>query len=483
MYTGSVYQQDEPQQQQDKHQGLGLGQGTGLPPLQGQGQEQGQGQGQQGVSVRELLLIRRQAEYLQVQGCAEACDVALVGCFRRRSGGKGSPASPLAPVLELYSCRHLLPSEEEDNQRVKPVLAACRNFLVRNWDATIPDGEDQPSKAAILAWLLGGDAVRIANDEELLVTWFSLPASALEELLQSDHLSTDDEATVVALAEMWVAGQGSAATEDEIARVRAQLRLVNCSTSYLFDVLPKLPWLGPEPVQQAVFLARCRLSDRSSWENLGSQLDGYDTTTPWYGKRRPQSVRQEGVSYSWEVSREELLAGLRHRKAAQLAVTFQGASSYCADGLKVAALGCEWSVRLQVKRGAAHAGIFLFCSAPEFITAQTGDLYGGCCVSARVEVFTTSASVSHGLMDSVVQCGGGWGAHEALALGVAGAELAAGGRKGHVAEGADAAADDDDDVEASEEAALLAPWADYLRPDGGLAGTLIFCRPGMGSRA
>ncbi len=269
------------------------------------------------LSVSELVRIRRQAEYLQVHGCAEACDAALVAWFTPTGGCGSSSAtsssspSPLAPVLELYSCRHLLPSEEEDAY-VGPILSACGQHLVGNWGAPIPDGEDQPSKVEILAWLLGGgDAMRIVNTYELEHRWYSLSAAALEELLQSDHLSTDDEATVVLLVEMWVAAQGSAVTEADKARVRGQLRLVNCSTSYLFDVLPELPWLlGPNAAQQAAFMARCRLTDRSEWGRLGDVM-GYDTSSPWYGKPRLQSVPEEGVSYRLEITRADLLWALQ----------------------------------------------------------------------------------------------------------------------------------------------------------------------------
>ncbi len=454
MYTGSVFHQAEAQPRQQHAR-------------QGQAQQLEDGT----LPVGELLLIRRQAEYLQVQGCAEACDAALEECFKRSpvsSSSSSSTASPLAPVLEMYNLQHLLPSEDEE-PRIKLLLTACRKRLVQHWEAQLPEspkGTARASRAKILAWLLGGgDAVRIANDPQLTSAWLQLPAAALEELLQFRYLSTDDEATVVLLVEMWVAAQGSAVTEADKARVRGQLRLVNCNTAYLFNVLPKLPWLGPDPGQQAAFMARCRLSDRPQWRQHGLALGGYDTSTPWYSRPRPQSVPEEGVSYRWEVSREDLLAGLRREGDWKHAVArFQGASTHSGDGSRVVALGFEWKVWIEFKRGNAHAGLYLFCYAPKAIEAQAGKLQGGCNVSVRLEVrgdgAVGRACKPVALKDEVVPFGSGRGQTALLPLEQgAGGQAAGGGEK--------------------TEAELLAPWAKLLGSEGKIRGVLTFARPAV----
>ncbi len=475
MYTGSLREQQRQGQQRQQQQQQGLQQGRDVRGDSGRGTEGGAG-----PHVSHLVRVRRLADYLQVHGCAEACDEALAECFEEGPDGGSSSStssgSPLNPVLELYSCRHLLPSPEDD-PRVRAVVTACRQYLVANWGAPLPvapsDGTAQlqaPTKAEILAWLLGGgDAVRIANDPELRTAFLALPVGAVEELLQSDHLSTDDEATVVALVEAWVAAQGAAVTKEDKARVRRQLRLVNCNTAYLFDVLPKVPWLQPNPAQQAAFMARCRFNNRSHWQQHGGACGGYDTSSPWYGKPRQQSVPEEGVPYSWEVSKEDLLAGLRGAGADAKwirAKILPNAGSCGAAASRVVAGGMEWGVQVKYKPGGAEAGLFLFCHAPGAVTAQAGRLQGGGIASSGLTVVGRSQKWNLNCTLVPYENGVGWPSALPLPL-PAGAGQPQGQEQVERA-GAAAAAGAD--------AALLAPWATLLGPDGKIRGGLTFYR-------
>ncbi len=441
---------------------------------QGRGQTQAQGQPEGGrgdgsgvrvdLSVSELLRIRRQAEYLQVHGCTEVCDAALLDKYKKpapslSSGSGTSSASPLAPVLELYSCRHLLPSKEED-ARIKPVLSACQRHLLRHWAAQLPAGPNgtaEASKVEVLVWLMGiGDAVRIANDVHLLQRWVRLPAAVLEDLLQSDHLSTDDEATVVMLVELWELTQVSSMTAADMARLRRQLRLVNCNTSYLFDVLPKLPWLGPDPVQQAVFLARCRLSDRSLWQQLGGPGEGYDTSSPWYGKPRPQSAPEEGVSYRWQVSRGDLLAGLRKEGPTKtIRATFQTSS---AAQHTVKASGFKWTLQLSYKPPEACFRVQLQCDIFPPFGARRDGLQGGGSICAGVQVQGMAGTRELGMTNALVRYSRAWDWPDALPL-LAVRQGQGGG-------------------EAGGDAWLLAPWGELLGAEEKVTGVLTLGRPG-----
>ncbi len=507
LYTGSLVVEHEQQ-----HQGQG-GQGQAQGQQQQQQQQGGGGLGVacggRGLGVGELVVIRHVADALDIADCADACDAALVECFQEPPNGgsagsssssSSSPASPLVPVLELYSFRHLLPSPDH-HPGVGPVLAACRKGLVRHWDAQLPvdvespEGTAPPTKVDLLAWLLGcTDAVRIANDPQLVQLWRELSAVALEELLQSDHLSTDDEATVVLLVEKWVVAQGSRVTRVDKARVREQLRLVNCNTAYLFDVLPKLPWLGPDPARQAAFLARCQQIDCDLWRQLGEQLGGYDTTTPWYGKPRPQSVPEDGVSYKWEISREELLEGLRKKGKVTAAIaSFEDpGSSRMPRRQQVSASGFEWYLFIKYFQGESHAGLYLGCEAPTAIEAQTGPLVGACGVVARVEVADGGEEASDLSMEGdSVGIGKGWGWPEVLPLevsqpgtaarqqgqtaaGGAGTCAGAGQQQKHHAHGV---AFGGAAGVAVSDAALLAPWAKLLGPEGKIRGVLTLYGP------
>ncbi len=482
LYTGSLVVQQQ-QQGQGHEQAQGQHRhGQRLPSEQGMGgQEQAQQHGGPGnagqssrLSVGELVVLAKVAESLEVVDCAGACYAALVESFKHTanssssssssSSSMSSPASPLAPVLDLYSFRHLLPSPDH-HPLVGPVLTACRAHLVTYWDAQLPStgrGDTAaPTKAEVLAWLLGGgDAVRIANDSDLLGFWNALPAAALEELLQSDHLSTDDEATVVVLVEEWVAAQGSAVTEPDKARVRWQLRLVNCNTSYMFDVLPKLPWLDSG---EAVFLARCRMIDRSGWDALGSQLGGYDTHNPWYGQPRPQPGRQEGVSCRWEVSREALLAGLRAEEGKNhVAPAFShGSSNGC---IFLTAFGYQWVMLVACTVTEAHTSVSIACDLPNAVGKQVGDVRGACSVSARLEVPDGANGTRElQLIDKSIQCGpAALGVYKTMPIDVA--EPAARQQGQETAAGEVAPGETD--------AALLAPWAKLLGPEGKVKGTL-----------
>ncbi len=462
LYTQSLAGQQEQQEQQQ--QGPAQGVSSGAHPGSG-------------LSVGELVVVAKVAEFLDIVDCAEACYDALVECFEgalssSSSSSISSPASPLAPVLELYSFRHLLPSPDH-HPGVGPVLAACRKYLLRHWAAQLPPTaagcSASPTKGDLLAWLLGGgDAVRIANDSQLLQLWTELPAVALEELLQSDHLSTDDEATVVFLVEEWVLAGGSGVTEEDAARVRRELRLVNCNTCYRHDVLPKLPWLGPDPGRQAAFLNRCREAHRSEWEHMGNQLGGYDTSSPWYGKPRPQSVPEEGVSYTWEVSREGLLEGLTKEGTCKrvTAMLQQHGGDSKSNSQSVAALGYEWELNLTSEEGGSHAGLFVYCHIPAAIEAQAGKLEGACRVCCAVEMPAgDSQTVELTITNKHLIYGKGLGTRGCLSLlNGAGPPAAQQGQ-------AEGAADSD--------AALLAPWSKLLGPEGKIKGTLTFHRPGL----
>ncbi len=477
MYTGSLVQREKQQQRaQGRQQGAS---GGGNNP-------------RSDCSMRALLLIRRQAGYLQVQGCAEACDTALVGWFAEAhndvlseedsdedsyaGSGKGGPAPLLAPVLELYRCRQLLPSPEED-PRVVPVLSACRARLSRHWWAALPaaagssaagsSAVPQPSKLDLLVWLLGStDAVRIANNPQLLQRWKALPVRALTELLQSDHLSTDDEGTVVVLVEQWVTAQGSRVTAADKARVRQQLRLVNCSPSYLFDVLPKLPVMGTKAAQQTAFMARCLLTDRSEWDEMASELEKYDTGTPWYGEPRPQSVPDKGLSFEWEISRTDLLAGLKEEgeDVKQVAATFKHTgSSGGSVSSKVTALGYKWGAFLEYQPGAANAEVGLSCRVPAAFGAHRDKVQGAARVSAAVNVLAGGGRTHRFKFYNYHLKYAHAYTHTDLLL-LEAPQPAAGQQEGQeTAEDADAA--------------LLAPWAKLLGPEGKLRGELVFLKP------
>ncbi len=483
MYTGSlVVQQEQPEGPQGQGQRQALEQ---------QRQEQGgacSSGGGNSLSVGELLVVWHMAELLEIVDCAKACYTALVERFGgpaqgRRGSSRSSRSSssnssslagsPLTPVLELYSFRHLLPSPEH-HPWVRPVLTACRKHLWRHWDAELPgdvqgpEGTAPPTKVDLLVWHLGcTDAVRLANDPQLLQLWKELPEAAVEELLQSDHLSTDDEATVVFLVEAWLNGDGfgfkSLAHE---ARMLRQLRLVNCNTCCLLDVLPKANCLGPNPAGQAAFLARCQRTDRSGWRQLGEQLGGYDTTTPWYGKPRPQPpVPERGLhSYRWEVSKQQLLSALE--KAQPQATLYAKLKRPGGDGVgTIVAFGFQWNLSLELSCGCTIAALKLHCRVPPSVAYQVPGAFR---LSADVGMPDGAGGMrAWHLKDVRLPYGDVWGSSVATRLeaGDPGAEQQGQGQQGQQGGAGEANAQD-------MESQLLAPWSKLLGPDGMISGTL-----------
>ncbi len=478
MYTGSVKRsQDKQQQRQQQQQGAGPG------PVQQQ-HSGGNGRGTADCvdvlpGVEELLRIRSQAEHLQVQGCAEACDEALVQWFAvtaaggggynssSNSSGRGS-GSPLAPALELYSFRHLLPSEEDD-PRVRRVLSACRLWLSVNISVQLPAGggsgqgsstiptHQQATKAEMIMWLLGsGDAVQIANDDVMKQLWCEVPEEALVELLRSDQLCTDDEATVVYLVAHWLSARPwDDAVADAWVSVWPELRLVTCSAAYLLDVLPKLQWMDRH---QLAFLSRCRLLDRSYWSPLGRSeaLGGYDTASPRYGKPRPQSVPEEGVSYRWEIGREEVLGW---QQGCTLVAKFRGANDGAGGKFSVTAFGLDWHLHAKL-----NAGLYLVASVRAQIGLAPGVEVVGC-LTAQLEVHGAGGTVTGGVKTVVARTTQPWASGpQMLEIGqLAGVDQHQQGQAGGGVGGG---------------GELLAPWAKLLGPAGPLTGVLTVYRPG-----
>ncbi len=308
-------------------------------------------------------------------------------------------------------------------------------------------------------------------------------------------------------------------------RVRELLRLCNCNTSYLTDLLPELGWLASG---EAAFMARLHSSTPPERKRLLEAYGTkYGTSRPWYGSPRPQSIPEYGMSYEWEVGAGELveaLGGEPDKLANVYAAFCDGPTSSsgghtvqrCSGGggggsskPSVVAWGFEWQVRIVHCPGDPHAGVYLKCLVPAVLRERLGTaLEGAACVLARLEVFYWRGSqrrvafLSEYGSDDFIGYDSGWGTEAALPLGGAGRMLAGvavgGGGAGDGSHGGDGAGGQAEGgggrrgsgggsgagvvgEEGSREAGLLAPWAEYLGPGSGLGGRitgrLTFLRP------
>ncbi|PNH09057.1 hypothetical protein TSOC_004374 [Tetrabaena socialis] len=317
--------------------------------------------------VRAALEVRRQAAYLQINGCAAACDELLVGLLTagRSSGtgnaageGGGYPATadaarPSSEAIEFMACWALLPDPAVE-PTFAPVLSAAKEALVRHF----------------------GDALAALNTPSLHQQLLQLPAAGVEALLASEAFGTDSEDSVLLLLATWMKanhGQTDAATRMQLCRL---VRLVQLGRPYLNTVLPALAadhetcaagsacaWF-PISIAEAGFIANLATAAAGAeTERLlcyGCQL--YNTKSPYYSTAaRPQCLPEEGRTFECAISQKELqeaLVGLKPKGRVFVYGSFVGGSRLlCARGLM-------WVPLLEVEHETTSAGVFLKCGLP-----------------------------------------------------------------------------------------------------------------------
>ncbi|PNH03736.1 hypothetical protein TSOC_010176 [Tetrabaena socialis] len=300
-----------------------------------------------GSSAAQLLQMRRQAAYLLVEGCVEACDAALLarvssGAAQQPAEGVGSSSSSsLAPVIELFACRHLLPEPEESggDALITALLRACRQQLVLHGGglAEVVGAAGQSaiggsgSLGELLAWAFR-DAPSLLCDPDTRQQMEVLPAAAIEALLGSDSFATDDEATL--------------------------------SEDYLLGTLPFIPWF-PISREEHAFLCQhvsAAARDASKRARLEESAAGrYDTSSPWYAAgARPCRRSDLNHRYGWHIKQEDLLAMEAAQKTKK---TLSGSfDNGAASGL--VSHGFEWQPFIHSKAEDETAGVYLDCSMP-----------------------------------------------------------------------------------------------------------------------
>ncbi len=217
--------------------------------------------------------------------------------------------------------------------------------------AEAPEGreggtEGEPSRGDLLAWLLGGDVLAILNSPGKLKEVLGLPYGAMEELLLSRHLGTDDEASVLVLVEKWAVANGASSSGNSSGNssssvssvdghsgrfagrelttgrggLRQLVRLVNVNVSYMTDVVPRMEsWAGSSgaAADLALLLGRYARATGEERKRL-AELYGkrYDMTKAWFSTEvRQQCVPEEGLSFEWEVAAGQLEGLLQQPKA------------------------------------------------------------------------------------------------------------------------------------------------------------------------
>ncbi|KXZ55851.1 hypothetical protein GPECTOR_2g1402 [Gonium pectorale] len=399
------------------------------------------------ASAADLLHTRRLAAYLQVEGCPEACEEALVRTAQTPVAGS---SSPLAGAAEVFKSRQLLPEQHADPHAkifVDSLRSACRLQLLQHSSSggTVCD----VSVGDLLGWAFP-DVPSVLSDPELKGQVLKLPVAAMEAMLSSGQLCTDSEDSVLLLLAEWLQANPQTTPEDR-ERLCKQVRLCQLSDSYLMHILPLLDWFPLSAANWRHLVQYLHVEEGPKRSRLALVASGaYDCSSPWYsGVPRPQSRWDRGKEYKWAIKREALAAA------------FQPGQQSCVNGVfsnsrgAPVANGFNWRPFMKVPPEGDAAGVYLECirpaalrinaSEPLVTVAHPGNVtltvHRWSEEGAREEAFRYSYEHNH------VKIGSGWGTKEALPL-----------------KQATAGADSADP---------LAPWAAYLR-DGEVSATLVW---------
>ncbi|PNW73087.1 hypothetical protein CHLRE_14g618500v5 [Chlamydomonas reinhardtii] len=339
-----------------------------------------------GGGIHELLMLRQQAAYLQMEGCVEACAEALkqqlaesggaAAAGASTSAGSGNAAAsragaaaPAVPVLELYSCTQLWPDPAGD-AAFAAMLTHAKRRLVAHFR----------------------DALAVLNNKERFEQMLELPAEGLEALLQSDDFGTDNESSVVLMLAEWMAVNYAASTNWALRqRLCGLLRLAQCSRAYLSCVLPVLAarhqhsptnaagWFPITPAAATCLLTYSLVPEPERQGMIGAGMQwgpcgGLRCIPPgWLSTQtRRQCLPAEGRTFKFIVGLPELEQSFAGLTAGQ-----PGAAGSCiADSPpanRIAAQGLEWKPAVEWVGGDTAAGLFIGVRLPVALRAAVCD--------------------------------------------------------------------------------------------------------------
>ncbi|KAG2441582.1 hypothetical protein HXX76_003203 [Chlamydomonas incerta] len=480
------------------------------------------------TSVREALQVRRQAAYLQMEGCVTAClavvkEKVVEAAAGEAAAGEGpgsqaaaatpavaagtaaaasaqggsrpsaanSPSTSPPPVLEFFGCAQLWPDPAED-----PAFAALL----------------AEAKQQLLAHF--GDALAVLNRKQLYNQMLALPVVGLEALLESDEFGTDSESSVVLLLAEWMAANYSRTDADTRKRLCGLLRLAQCSRAYISWVLPALAAThaagppGPdswfpmtlEDVARLTAHTTSSEAERKAMVEWGPCAITKSWPAGWLsGEPRRQCVPAEGLTFSFSASLAQLektFGALESEAQRNLYPTFDDAPED-----RAIVHGLAWQPHMHL--GAAirtEVGCFLSLRVPDILgrlgsAARQLMLSGTTAFPSRLRICVYGAAggaaaaaaggaphhreVFHRLYDDeeFVRVGSGWGRLRAFVLRPAAVDAPP--STSHQQQQQNPAAElrlPASAAAAAASSAVAAQWADYLL-DGKLTGSITLLPP------
>lgn len=359
-------------------------------------------------SIREALEVRCQGGYLQIHGCAAACDefmkdqlkaavhgnIAAVPATASKKDAVGRsssvPESCPQQVFDLYNYKDLWPTDdaETDETSFAAVLTCAGSALVTHFHS----------------------ALAVLNSPPLTHQLLALPPIALERLLYSNDFATDCESSVLLLLATWMAQNHASTDADGRKRLCRTIRLAQLSRPYASMLLPALAadydagpdkpsgWfalnfadalftasiINAQDDERVKLLAMVASSDdeavaavydcgmiggatiQGSNNNQQQQpppvMSGIPSSLALKLPRRQQCIPSSGLNVKWFISQQELLEAicrLRPGKTTKVSAMFEGGTDV------YTAVGFHWSVWVKLFSGhKPFAGLFMRCELP-----------------------------------------------------------------------------------------------------------------------
>ncbi|GLC61696.1 hypothetical protein PLESTB_001793100 [Pleodorina starrii] len=436
--------------------------------------------------VAALLHLWRIASHLQIDGCIAACIAALETRINGDAAAAVSPASPYSGIMELYSCRALLP-DPKSNPDAASLLAACRAELTTRVSANggIAAALRLDALGEMLAWLFP-DAPSVMSDWQMQRHALVLPPQLLDALLASDAFATDDEASVLLLVVKWLyanktATNMTAAVAGSVNSTWAEVllhrvRLVQMHPMYLYDILNQLficaaeevSWLPyilsrEEHVLLCQFAADVTVNNsrrrRKLADTVAAAWGRYNCKSPWYNPvPRALAWHDTGIPLEWYISQAVL-----RRELADQSNTICLHATFRRPGFCLVAGGMIWNPALLFTKRPPFARLMLYSELPEVLEAAgVEDATGVVGLAARLTVHRRSTTGAEVEPLSFVLQKDDYGFRKMSRI----FELPL----AQVGGGSDSDGDGGDTE--TGEGSLLAPWAAYLQSNLTISGTV-----------
>ncbi|GIM08505.1 hypothetical protein Vretimale_12519 [Volvox reticuliferus] len=345
-----------------------------------------------GSSIRDVLELRRQGAYLQINGCTAACDDVIQRKLITDAMGKLAELS----ACEAQSCRSSTPSGAQGSAVLE--LFVC--------EALWPDLEAEPGFAAMAEMakrLLVAHfrtSLLVLNTPSLLDQLLGMRAVGLEALLESNDFSTDSESSVLLLLATWMEANYEQTDTETRQRLCRTIRLAHLSRPYLSLVLPALAadhekdpvspsgWF-PLDVMQAAFVANVAgLPETDRMELL------FLSSVPPYVfealslPRRRLCAAASGLTFSWHAAEQELLLQ-KDAHAVHPGCVSSVPCIFGEDVTRCAAHGFEWRLSVPQVCEDLNTAISLFCELPSALALPGSRLSKPCGLWTHVPVVAT----------------------------------------------------------------------------------------------